>query len=260
MDQPALACFALTRRYGDKVAVDGLDLGVRRGEFYAFLGPNGAGKTTTLRMAVGLLEPDEGRIEIFGADAWKDPIAARRVTAWLPDEPLIYDRLSPLEYLDFVAGLWGIDGATARTRGLALLERLGLGDNIAQRCGTFSRGMKQKTALAGALVHDPQLIILDEPLTGLDANAARDVKTILRERVEAGATVVLTTHILEVAERLSDRIGIIACGRLHAEGSMAELRARVGRPDATLEDIFLLLTGETMDAAEADPQAEVGAT
>lgn len=224
-------------------AVDGLDLTVRAGELYALLGPNGAGKTTTLRMVTGLLQPDAGSISVFGVDALADPIAAKRIIAWLPDEPMLYDKLTPLEYLQFVAGLWGVDAETARGRAEDLLRWLDLWGQRDQRCEGFSRGMKQKAALAGALIHDPRLLILDEPLTGLDAGAARQVKDLLSERVKAGATVILTTHILEVAERMADRIGIIQAGRLRAEGVLSDLRSQAGNAEHTLEDVFLQLVG-----------------
>ncbi|MEE3624550.1 ABC transporter ATP-binding protein [Nitrospirillum sp. BR 11752] len=239
----------------DRPAVRNLDLTIAPGEFYGLLGPNGAGKTTTLRMIVGLLKPDAGSVRVFGVDALADPIAAKRQVAWLPDEPLIYDKLTPLEFLEFVAGLWGVPAAAASARAEELLHRLELWDHRAERCEGFSRGMKQKAALAGALIHDPQLLILDEPLTGLDAAIARAVKDILAERVRAGATIILTTHILDVAERLVSRIGIIQGGRLLAEGTLAELRGRVGRSDSTLEEVFLDLVaappGQT--AAEQAP-------
>jgi ABC-2 type transport system ATP-binding protein len=231
------------RKSFDRVAVDNLDLDVAAGEIYALLGPNGAGKTTTLRMVTGLLTPDAGSIHIAGIDARADPAGAKRLTAWLPDEPLLYDRLSPLEYLEFVAGLWRVPGDLARTRAEALLGELGLWPHRSELCEGFSRGMKQKTALAGALLHDPQLLILDEPLSGLDAAASRQVKDLLRARVCTGRTVILTTHVLEVAERLADRIGIITRGRMVAEGSFSELRDHAGA-GTTLEDVFLHLTAE----------------
>ena len=240
---PALAVRGLRKSF-DRPAVDGLDLTVRAGEFYALLGPNGAGKTTTLRMVTGLLAPDAGSIAIAGIDALADPVAAKRVTAWLSDEPMIYDKLTPCEYLEFVAGLWGVAPAEARRRADDLLGWLGLASHANERCEGFSRGMRQKVALAGALIHDPTLIVLDEPLTGLDAGAARIVKTVLRERVAAGAAVIMTTHILEVAERMADRIGVIAQGRLIAEGTLDELRARTGAMASTLEDTFLALVAE----------------
>jgi ABC-2 type transport system ATP-binding protein len=234
----------------ERPAVDGIDLVVRRGEFYALLGPNGAGKTTTLRMVAGLLEPDDGGISIFGVDARRDPVAAKRITAWVSDEPMIYDKLTPLEYLEFVAGLWAVDAREAEGRARDLIEWLGLSAHANERCEGFSKGMRQKVALAGALVHEPKLIILDEPLTGLDAGSARQVKDVLLARVRAGSTIIMTTHILEVAERMAERIGVIARGRLIAEGTLAELRARRGVDAASLEDIFLDLV-----KAGADTQA-----
>jgi ABC-2 type transport system ATP-binding protein len=238
----------LTKRF-DRPAVDGLDLTIRKGEFYALLGPNGAGKTTTLRMVAGLLRPDAGAIAIAGIDALADPVAAKQITAWRSDEPMIYDKLTPYEYLEFVAGLWRIDPTLAEARAHELLGWLGLTAHINERCEGFSRGMRQKVALAGALIHDPQLIILDEPLTGLDAGSARIVKNVLRERVRAGGTVVMTTHILEVAERMADRIGVIAHGRLIAEGTLDELRLRSGAASSSLEETFLTLVGEQVEAA-----------
>jgi ABC-2 type transport system ATP-binding protein len=238
----------LTKRF-DRPVVEGLDLTVYAGEFYALLGPNGAGKTTTLRMVVGLLRPDAGTISILGIDALADPVAAKRVTAWISDEPMIYDKLTPLEYLAFVAGLWGVDADVAGARARELLEWLELGDHAHARCEGFSKGMRQKVALAGALVHEPRVIILDEPLTGLDAASARQVKAVLRERVANGGTVIMTTHILEVAERMADRIGIIANGRLIAEGTLDELHGQAGERTTTLEDTFLsLVSNEAVPA------------
>ncbi len=243
MTEAALTVSKLRKTFA-QVAVDDLDLTVRVGELYALLGPNGAGKTTTLRMVAGLLAPDAGGIDIFGIDAVADPMAAKARVAWLPDDALLYDKLSPLEYLEFVAGLWGIDPGPAATKAEELLRWLDLWAQRDARCETFSRGMKQKTALAGALIHDPALLILDEPLTGLDAGAARQVKDLLVARVADGGTVILTTHILEVAERLADRIGIIRAGRLVAEGTLAELRTLRGSADASLEEMFIALAGE----------------
>ncbi len=258
--EPASPRFALEIRSlvksFDRPAVDGLDLAVRRGEFYALLGPNGAGKTTTLRMVAGLIRPDAGSIRVVGIDALADPVAAKRVTAWISDEPMIYDKLTPEEYLEFVAGLWSVEPSLAAARAHELLDWLGLATHARERCETFSKGMRQKVALAGALVHDPSLIILDEPLTGLDAGSARQVKNVLRERARSGATVIMTTHILEVAERMADRIGVIAHGRLIAEGTLEELRHQAGSNadggasgDASLEDTFLALVAEPADAA-----------
>ena len=233
----------------DRPAVDRLDLTVRQGEFYALVGPNGAGKTTTLRMVAGLLRPDAGSIRVAGIDALEDPVAAKRIMAWVSDEPMIYDKLTPYEYLEFVAGLWSVDSAIAEARARELIGWLGLEPHAHERCEGFSKGMRQKVALAGALVHDPQVIILDEPLTGLDAGSARHVKTVLRERVAAGGTVIMTTHILEVAERLADRVGILAGGKLIAEGTLDELRRRTGNSQTSLEDTFLTLVAEQAVAA-----------
>ena len=226
-----------------------LNLTIHAGEFYALLGPNGAGKTTTLRMVAGLLKPDAGAISVFGVDVFAQPMEAKRLIAWCPDEPLLYDRLNPMEYLEFVSGLWGVPPKAAREHAEALLKGFGLWDQRAQYCEGFSRGMKQKVSLAGALIHGPKLLILDEPLTGLDALAARQVKDLLQRRVREGDTVILTTHILDVAERLADRIGIIQGGKLLAQGTLAELRTQAGEGEATLEDVFLDLTGETSELA-----------
>ena len=244
----ALDIRGLHKRFGDTRAVRGLDLRLRAGEFYALLGPNGAGKTTTLRMVAGLLKPDSGSIHIFGEDLAAHPERAKQALAWVPDEPMLYDRLRGGEYLEFVAGLWRLDAAQAAARAGKLLQWLGLWEQRNAYAETYSKGMRQKLALAGALLHEPRLLILDEPLTGLDAAAARQVKDLLRDIVRQGATVVLTTHILEVAERLAERIGIIASGRLVAEGTLEQLRARhggaAGTSEGTLEDVFLQLTAE----------------
>jgi ABC-2 type transport system ATP-binding protein len=240
---PALVLRGLRKAF-DRPAVDGLDLTVRSGELYALLGPNGAGKTTTLRLVAGLLRPDAGSIAIFGIDALAQPVQAKQIMAWVSDEPMIYDKLTPFEYLEFVAGLWAIDPASAEARAQALMDWLGLMPHAHERCEGFSKGMRQKVALAGALVHDPRLIILDEPLTGLDAASSRQVKDVLLARARAGGTVIMTTHILEVAERMAERIGVIAKGRLIAEGTLRELQHRAGRHDTSLEDVFLTLVAE----------------
>ena len=236
---PALRITALCKSFG-RPAVQNLDLTVQRGELYALLGPNGAGKTTTLRMVTGLLAPDAGSVEVFGIDLAQNPAAAKQRMAYLPDDPMLYAKLRPYEYLEFVAGLWGIAAADALPRATRLLAWLDLEKHAHELTEGFSRGMKQKLALAGALIHEPQLLILDEPLTGLDAAAARQVKDLLLAHVEGGGTVILTTHILEVAERMAQRIGIIQGGRLIAEGTLDQLRAQTD--GGTLEDVFLQLT------------------
>jgi ABC-2 type transport system ATP-binding protein len=248
MTQDALRVRGLAKSF-DRPAVRGIDLSIAAGEFYGLLGPNGAGKTTTLKMIVGLLAPDAGSIEVYGVDARANPLAAKQLIAWLPDEPMLYDKLTPMEYLEFVAGLWRLDARTAERRAQELLERLELWEQRDERCEGFSRGMKQKASLAAALIHDPKLLILDEPLTGLDAGIARQVKDLLIERARGGCTIILTTHILEVAERLVDRIGIIQDGVLHAEGTLDELRTLAGARNSTLEDVFLRLVAQPHEAA-----------
>jgi ABC-2 type transport system ATP-binding protein len=238
----------LSKRFGATHAVRNLTLTVEAGRFYALLGPNGAGKTTTLRMVAGLLEPDGGDVQIMGRSVLREPAAAKAALAYLPDEPMLYGKLRSLEYLEFVAGLWGIPPEIAAPRAKELLEWFDLWRHRHDHTETFSRGMKQKLALAGALVHQPKVMILDEPLTGLDAAAAKAVKDLLADYVRQGNTVVLTTHIMEVAERLAERIGIIAHGRLRAEGTLEELRAQSGE-SGTLEDVFLDLVREQEEVA-----------
>jgi ABC-2 type transport system ATP-binding protein len=251
MDYAALP-FALEIRglakHFERPAVDGLDLTVRAGEFYTLLGPNGAGKTTTLRMVTGLLEPDRGSITVFGIDALANPVGAKQIISWLSDEPMIYDKLTPMEYLQFVAGLWAVERAVAEARARDLIDWLGLKAYAQERCERLSRGTRQKVALAGALVHEPKLIMLDEPFTGLDAGSSRVVKEVLRARVHAGCSVIMTTHILEVAERMADRIGVMANGRLIADGTLDDLRLQSGSGHASLADTFLALVAQDADA------------
>lgn len=239
--EAALETVGLRKSFASPV-LQGLDLRIRPGELFALLGRNGAGKTTSLRIIAGLLEPDSGEVLICGMDRASNPVEARRPLAWLPDEPLIYDKLTPLEFLQFMAGLWGVPPDRASGRSEELLRWLGLWERRGDRCETFSRGMRQKVALAGALVHEPSLLLLDEPLTGLDVESARQVKDFLRQYTDQGGTVLLTTHILEVVERLADRIGILHDGRLLAVGTLAELQALAGDGASTLEDLFLVLT------------------
>jgi ABC-2 type transport system ATP-binding protein len=238
----ALKLANLSKRYGSYQAVNDLNLRITQGSLYALLGPNGAGKTTTLRMVAGLLKPDSGDALILGHSIRRSPNAAKQALAYLPDEPLLYGKLRPMEYLEFIAGLWGIPAAHAEAHAKALLNQLNLWEVRSDLSETFSRGMKQKLALAGAFIHQPRLIILDEPLTGLDAAAAKLVKDMLSEYVRQGNTVILCTHIMEVAERLADRIGIINHGQLVAEGTLDDLRRRSGETGGTLESVFLDLT------------------
>ncbi len=237
----ALRVESLSKSFGDKKAVNSLNLSLEAGEFYAFLGSNGAGKTTTMRMISGLLAPDSGAIEVFGINVLENPTQAKKIMAWLPDEPLLYDKLSPIEYLEFVAGLWKLDGNRAASLAEDLLKRFELWDVKDKRCEGFSRGMKQKTAICGALLHEPKLLLMDEPFSGLDAAIARDLKELLNEKTKEGATIILTTHVLEVAEKLARKIGIIHNGLLLSQGTLDELREENNMVGKSLEDIFLTL-------------------
>lgn len=243
----------LHKAFGTTQAVDGLDLRVPRGMLYAFLGPNGAGKTTSLRMMTGLLRPDRGEVLIHGVSLMTEPARAKQPLAYVPDDPVLYGKLRPLEHLEFVAALWGLPVKTGQPRAEELLQTLGLWEKRDDYIESFSRGMKQKMALAAALIHDPDLMLLDEPLTGLDAAAARQVKDLLGDFVRRGNTVILTTHILEVAERMAERIGIIHAGRLKVEGTLEELRAHAGQAGGTLEDVFLSVTGASAPPPEPPP-------
>jgi ABC-2 type transport system ATP-binding protein len=243
-DLNALKVLGLQKSYGSLAAVRDLSFEVRAGELYALVGPNGAGKTTTLKMLAGLLRPDAGNIEIGGVLLLDQPEAAKLRCAYVPDEPVLYGRLTPLEYLVFVGRLWKMSPAAANAEARRLLEQLGLHDKRDVYCESLSKGMRQKLGLAAGLIHDPHLLIVDEPLTALDSVAARQVKDLLVERTRQGKAVLLTTHILEVAERLANRIGILRDGRLIAQGTFEELRHSCGS-DATLEEIFLsLVTAE----------------
>jgi ABC-2 type transport system ATP-binding protein len=240
----------LEKRYGDTHAVKGVDLAVYPGEIFGFLGPNGAGKTTTIKMLVGLLRPSAGSARIGGHDIQQDPIAAKRLIGYVPDQPYLPEKLSAREFLAFTAGLYQLDQADARRRGeelLRLFDLQGRGDDLV---GGFSHGMRQKTALAGALLHSPQAFFLDEPTVGLDPRSARLIKDILREVSGRGTAVLMSTHILEIAERMCDRVAIISGGRVIATGTVDELRA--GRSGESLEDIFLELTGGAEEAAIAE--------
>ena len=241
---------SLTKRYGDTQAVRGVDLAVRAGEIFGFLGPNGAGKTTTIKMLIGLLQPTSGTALIGGYDIARQPIEAKRLLGYVPDQPYLPEKLTAREFLEFVAGLYRLNRADARRRGEELLRLFALENSADELIGGYSHGMRQKTALAGALLHSPQAFFLDEPTVGLDPRSARLIKDILREVAGRGAAVFMSTHILEIAERMCDRVAIINKGQIIATGSIPELRA--GRASESLEDIFLELTG-------GDEAAEVAA-
>ena len=244
MTTPAapLVVEGLARRFGAAQAVADVSLGVNAGEIVGFLGENGAGKTTTLRCISGLLTPDAGRIEVAGADLATEPLVARARLGFVPDRPLLYDRLSAREFLAFVAALYDLPAAAAERRAESLLERLGLAEHASRTIEGYSLGMRQKTAIAAALLHSPPLLLLDEPLNGLDPTSARTLKYLLREHAAAGGGVLVSTHLLDVAERLCDRVVILRLGRVLAQGTLAELRGSGG--DRSLEDVFLSLGDE----------------
>ncbi|GMV07165.1 MAG: ABC transporter ATP-binding protein [Gemmatimonadota bacterium] len=231
------------KRYGKFTAVGGVTLDVHRGEIFGFLGPNGAGKTTTIRMAAGVLRPTEGAILIGGEDLQGNPERAKARVGYVPDRPFLYEKLSGGEFLRFVAGLWGKDGSEAEARADRLLELFQLAPWKNELIESYSHGMRQKLLISSALIHQPQLIVVDEPMVGLDPRSARILKDLLRAFVDQGGTVFLSTHTLEVAEALCDRIAIINKGEIIALGTMEELRAQAHAGGAHLEEIFLKVTG-----------------
>jgi ABC-2 type transport system ATP-binding protein len=233
----------LTKTYGSFVAVDHIDLHVPRGELFGFLGPNGAGKTTTLRMIAGILRPTEGRIWLGGDDLIASPLAAKARLGFIPDRPFLYEKLTGAEFLRFVAGLYGQDGANVERRIDELLELFELSVWKDELVESYSHGMRQKLIISSALIHRPECIVVDEPMVGLDPKAARLLKDIFRHFVERGGTVLMSTHTLEVAEAMCDRIAIIQNGKIVARGTVDEMRQQTAAGDASLEDLFLRLTG-----------------
>lgn len=239
---PLIEAQNLSKHFGEKVAVDTLNLEVYGGEIFGFLGPNGAGKTTTIKMITGLLQPSSGTVKVAGNDVQRMPLKAKAVTGYVPDEPHLYDKLTVRELLRFVGDLYGVQRERVQRRSDELLRLFDLDGAADDQIDSYSHGMRQKAALASALIHDPQILVLDEPTVGLDPKSARLIKDILRQIADRGAAVFLSTHILEIAERMCDRIGIINQGRLVAVGTMGELRSQ-RTEESSLEDIFLDLTG-----------------
>lgn len=238
----------VTRRYGSKVAVDDLNLTIDGGEIFACLGPNGAGKTTTIKMLVGLLRPTAGQVLIDGLDLVTQGREAKRRFGFVPDQPELYDKLSGREFLRFVAEVHGLSRGASEAAIERMIQRFELAPFVDRLTEKYSHGMKQRVAFAAAMVHDPRLLVLDEPMVGLDPRSMRHVKDLLRERAKAGTTVFLSTHTLSVAEEIADRIGVMAGGRLRFVGTVAELRERMAIGALPLEDLFLALTddgGET---------------
>jgi ABC-2 type transport system ATP-binding protein len=233
----------LTKSFGPKTAVNGLSLRVEAGEVMGFLGPNGSGKTTTIRLLMGLLRPTSGRAAILGRDCHAEAVALKREVGYLPDEPFLYPYLTGLEILELVAGLHGFPRDESRRRAGGLAERLGLGAAAGAYSVTYSLGMKKRLALAMALIHEPRVLIMDEPTNGLDPKGAREMRATIAELATSGCTIFLSTHLLEAAEKLCHRVAIIRDGALQAVGAPAELRGRFqASADTTLEELFLRVT------------------
>lgn len=252
MPETLIETRSLVKRYGEKLAVNNVSFDVQGGEIFGFLGPNGAGKTTTIKMIVGLLQPTSGSVKVAGFDVQTQPLLAKAASGYVPDTPNLYAKLSGRELLRFVGDLYSLErGQTAR-RIDELLRVLELTAAADETIDSYSHGMQQKASLAAALVHDPRVLVLDEPTVGLDPKSARLIKDILRQLAERGAAVMLSTHILEIAERMCDRIGIINKGELVAIGTMDELRHLGRSGETSLEDIFLGLTGGAEEAAIAE--------
>ena len=239
---------ALVKRYGDKLAVNNVSFEVQAGEVFGFLGPNGAGKTTTIKMIVGLLQPTSGTIRVAGYDVQAQPLLAKAASGYVPDTPNLYAKLTGRELLRFVGDQYSLDRQRLGQRTEELLRVLDLNEAADQTIDSYSHGMQQKASLAAALMHDPKVLVLDEPTVGLDPKSARLIKDILRQMADRGTAVFLSTHILEIAERMCDRIGIINKGELVAIGTMNELRSLGKAGETSLEDIFLGLTGGAEEA------------
>ena len=230
----------LTKRYGEKKAVDDLSLHIAPGEIYGFIGHNGAGKTTTLKSVVGILQFDEGEITIDGHSVKADPLTCKRELAYIPDNPDLYDFMTGIKYLNFVADIFGVGAAERQARIRRYADAFELTDDLAQPIAAYSHGMKQKLAIVSAWLHDPQLILMDEPFVGLDPKAAHTLKGMMREVCDAGGAIFFSTHVLEVAEKLCDKVAIIKGGRLIRSGTMEEVKG-----DDSLEDVFLELEEES---------------
>lgn len=233
----------LTKKFGDKVAVDNIDLSVKSGEIYGFLGPNGAGKTTTIKMIVGMLMPDGGSISVDGIDAINDDVEAKRQIAYVPDSPEIYDIMTGRQYLNFIADVFELSDEERNKQIDRYAEVFEMKENLDVMIAGYSHGMKQKIVIMGALIHSPKLLILDEPMVGLDAKSSFRLKEIMRALADEGRTVFFSTHVMEVAENLCDRIGIINRGKIIAVGTLEEIKA-AAKDTGSLEKIFLELTDD----------------
>lgn len=252
MTRWAVETVGLTRYFDKKTAVDDLNLQVAEGEFYGFLGPNGAGKSTTINMLVGLLRPSAGQCLISGVDMWANPLEAKQHLGVLPEGMQLYQRLSAREFIRFSGTMYGVPQAQVQQRTDELLHLLDLQDDADKLIVDYSHGMRKKTALAAAIIHNPRVLFLDEPFEGIDAISGRAIRDVLQRLRESGATIFFTSHILEVVERLCSRVGVIANGRLVAEGSMTELRQQANTgAESTLEDLFLQAVGAREEQSSA---------
>jgi ABC-2 type transport system ATP-binding protein len=255
MPDIAVSSEKLTRRFGALTAVDGMDLQVESGQFFGFLGPNGAGKSTTIKMLTGLLAPTSGRISLLGLDFAQNLVELKRQIGVVPEGMGLFERLNAPEYLEFVGRMYGLDKATTRKRSDELLEFMQLADRSKTMIADYSHGMQKKLALAAAVIHGPRILFLDEPFEGVDALAAGALKELLARMTERGVTIFLTSHVLEIVERLCSHVAIIKKGQLVARGSMEQLRAGVPSVEGrtlTLEDIFLSVVGQGADRAQLE--------
>lgn len=234
---------SVSKRYGDITAVDYLDLEVKRGEIFGLLGPNGSGKSTTLKMILGLVKPDSGSVNVLGINMEDDPVAVKRKVGYVPESPRVYEFLTGLEFLDFTGDIFEMQMEEKKKRVEKFLKALDLEGREGDMISSYSEGMKQKVVIISAIMHRPELLLLDEPLSGLDPKSARIVKDLLREMASQGVTTIMSTHVLEIAQAMCDRIAIMYNGRMSALGTMEELRQKARMPDSGLEDIFLKLTG-----------------
>jgi len=234
---------SVSKRYGDITAVDYLDLDIKKGEIFGLLGPNGSGKSTTLKMILGLVKPDSGSLNVLGINVEDDPVVVKRKVGYVPESPRVYEFLTGLEFLDFAGDVYGMAPDEKKKRIDEFVKALDLEGREGDMISSYSEGMKQKVVIISALMHKPELLLLDEPLSGLDPKSARIVKDLLRELASQGVIAIMSTHVLEIAQAMCDRIAIMYEGRLLALGTMKELRQRAKMPESGLEDIFLKLTG-----------------
>jgi len=244
----------VTRQYGSKVAVRDLDLTIPPGELFAFLGPNGAGKTTTIKMIVGLLRPSVGTIRVCGQDVQGDQCAANRLIGYVPDVPYLYDKLSGHEFLRFIGEMYGLSPRECDARMAEQIETFELADFVYDLTESYSHGMKQRVTFAAAMLHNPRVLVIDEPMVGLDPSTVRLVKDLLRAKAAAGSTIFMSTHLLAIAEEIADRVGIVERGQLKFLGTLDELRSQLASSHASLESLYLNFMGNESGPAEELPE------